>query len=216
VLAPSGNMALLLTRYQEFSVGPFYNAILLARADDLRDSVEVTPVPFVSLVDGVFHQDIQQVRLLRGDTLAVLADDIVYLTDPRNRAQPRDWIRLPLPGAVAGIQAGGGGSLLYVRLRGDPQIRAYDLRSGGLSVVHDFGVTPFGAVAVNSRYLAAAIPGAVLRIARQGGRTDTIPAPGIAINELAMSPDGSDIVASGLAIGQPGQFSTDLYRVSPR
>lgn len=206
-VSPGERIAFQLTRFRSFSAGPFYQAILVARLDDLRDSSEVTPVPFVTPVDGVLHQEIRRLAWLRGDTLAILADDAVYLTDPDNPSRPRSYVRLPLPGQVSSIQSRGG-ALLYLHLRGDSRVLAWDLRTSSLVQVHDFGVSVL-AFAVGASSLAAHLGGVVERVELGANRRDSFPSYGLTIGEMAMAPDGSDIVVSAR---NPGPTS-DLYRL---
>jgi hypothetical protein len=211
-VSPDNRIALQLRRQREFESGPFYQAIITARLDDLADTNEVTPVPFVSAVDGRLHRELQQLAWLRGDTIAILTDSMVYLTDPADTVFPRRFVPLPLPGKVASIQSGREGSVLYLRMYFDNRVQVWDLGTGSLSVIHDFRSTPISAVAVGRRHLVAAIPGAVLRVHLSQLRVDTIAAAGLNITELAIAPDGSDIIASALGNASP---STDLYRLDP-
>jgi hypothetical protein len=162
-------------------------------------------------VDGILHLDITRLAWLRGDTLAILADGAVYLTDPASTVRPRVFVRLSLPGLVYEMQQDPYGSVLYLRVIGDSRVLAWHLTAGGITTLYDFA-NPAGQVAVGTRHLAAVISGAVLRINLQNHSTDTIPTFNLSILELAMSPDGSDIIASAVAMN--GQAS-DLYRLNP-
>jgi hypothetical protein len=217
-VSASRRLAFLLTRQRDQEPSPFYKAVMVGLLADLRDTSEVIPVPFVTTVDGILHLTITRLAWLRGDTLAILADSAVYLTDPASTVRPRVFLRLPLPGAVYAMQPGPGGSILYLRLAGDTRVLAWDMATAGLSTFHDFGADSAGQVAVGDRYLAAAIPGAVVRINLVNGRTDTILTFNLVIAELAMRRDGSDIIAtavdtSGLPPPQPR--TTDLFRLNP-
>ena len=195
-----------------------YKTVMVAPLADLRDTTEVVPVPFVTTVDGILHLTITRLAWLRGDTLAILADSAVYLTDPAG-SRPRVLVRLPLPGAVYAMQPGPGGSVLYLRLAGDTRVLAWDKATGGLTTFHDFGAADrSGQVAVGASYLAAAIPGAMLRINLVNGRTDTVPTFNLVIAELALTPDGSDIIASAVdtsGLPPPQPRTTDLFRLNP-
>jgi hypothetical protein len=211
-LNAAGRLAFMVTRQREFEAGPFYQAVLVARLSDLRDSAEVTPVPFRSVVDDVLHPEISQLVWVRGDSLVIVADGIVYLTDPRNRTQPRAYERLALPGPAYSVQSGRGGRVLYLRVQGESRVIEFDLASRTVNTFYDFGNTPAGVVVVGPRNMVTAIPGAVLKIGLGNGAIDTFPAPGLQIRELAMTPDGSDIVAAALE-PPPQQRATDLYRL---
>jgi hypothetical protein len=215
IVSPGGRIALLLRRQREFESGPFYQAILVARLDDFRDSAEVTPVPFVSGVDGELHREITQITWLRGDTLAILADGAVYLTDPDDRSHPRVHIRLPLPGFVTGIQSRGG-RLLYLHLNGDSRVLAWSLETGTLSQVHDFSIA-IGAFASGGHHLVAMTGVNLVRVDLSSRRSTVIPTMGLDVAELAISPDGADIIASGVipAGPPPSNTGTDLYRLQP-
>lgn len=212
-------MAFLLTRQLAQTPSPFYKAVMVGPLADLGDTSEVIPVPFVTTVDGVLHLGITRLAWLRGDTLAILADGAVYLTDPASTTRPRVFVRLPLPGPVYAMQPGPGGSVLYLRLAGDTRVLAWELATAGISTFRDFAAADSASqVAVGDQYIAAAIPGAVLRINLVNGRTDTIPTFNLVILELAMRRDGSDLIASAVdtaGLPPPGGRTTDLYRLTP-
>lgn len=213
-LSPSGRLAWMVSRQREFESSPFYQAVLVAPLRDLRDSAEVTPVPFRSVVDDYLHRDITQLVWVRGDSLVIVADGFLYLTDPANRTQPRAYERLALPGSAYSVQTGRGGRVLYLRVWGETRVIEFDVQSRSVATLHDFGTIPVGLVAVGERHLVGAMPGALLRIDLKTGRTDTFPTFTLEFNELAMTPDGSDIIGSGLdGAVFPRPFSTDLYRV---
>ena len=213
-LNTGGKLAFMLTRQREFEAGPFYQAVLVARLTDLRDSNEVTPVPFRSVVDDILHREISQLAWVRGDSLAIVADGIVYLTDPGNHSQPRAYERLALPGFASNVQPGRGGRVLYLRVQGETRVIEFDLDTRSVGTFYDFGNTPAGVVAVGPRYLGAAIPGAVLRIDLRSGSIDTLPAAGLDVRELALTPDGRDVIAAALQPGPPPlPGTTDLYRL---
>ncbi|HEV8125568.1 MAG TPA: hypothetical protein VGP80_15065 [Gemmatimonadales bacterium] len=218
-VSASRHMAFLLTRQRDDEPAPFYKAVVVGPLADLGDTSEVIPVPFVTSVDGVLHLRITRLAWLRGDTLAILADSAVYLTDPASATRPRVFVRLPLPGAVYSMQPGPGGSVLYLRLAGDTRVLAWDMATAGLAIFHDFGVADnTGQVAVGDHYLAAAIPGSVLRINLLNGHTDTIPTFNLVILELAIRRDGTDLVASAVdtsGLPPPQPRTNDLYRLIP-
>lgn len=214
IVSPSGRLAWQLSRKREFEVGFFYQAVLVAPLGDLRDSAEVTPVPFRSLVDDSLHRTISQLVWVRGDSLVIVADGFLYLTDPANRSQPRAYERLVLPGSAFSVQAGKGGRVLYLRIRGESRVIEFDLPSRSVTTLHDFGSSAIGPVAVGRRHLVGALPGMLLKVDLATGRTDTFPSFSLEFNEVAVTPDGSDIIASGLDGGVfPRPFSTDLYRL---
>jgi hypothetical protein len=213
-LSSAGRLAFMVSRQREFEVGPFYQAVLVAPLSDLRDSAEVTPVPFRSVVDDVLHREISRLVWVRGDSLVIVADSIVYLTDPRNRSQPRVYERLALPGPAYSVQPGRGGRVLYLRVRGESRVIEFDLATRTVGTFYDFGSTPAGVVAVGPRSMVTTIPGAVLRLNLGTGAIDTFPAAGLQIRELAMTPNGSDIIAAALQPPPPPQQgTTDLYRL---
>ena len=197
-----------------FVLGPLLNrTMVVAPLSDIRDTSEIVPVPFVTTADGIVHTDVTRLAWLRGDTLAILADSIVYLTDPASTARPRVFVPLPLPASAYSIQAGQGGSVLYLRVTGDARVLVWDLSTGGLSTLYDFGADSAGQVAVGTRHLAAVTPGAVVRINLQDNSTINMPTYNLVIAELAMTPDGSDIIVS--AMTSPGLPTTDLFRLKP-
>lgn len=213
-LSPRGRLAWQITRQREFESGPFYSAVLVAPLGDLRDSAEVTPVPFRSVVDDFLHREITRLIWVRGDSLVIVADSIVYLTDPSNRSQPRTYERLALPGPAYSVQAGKGGRVLYLRIRGESRVIEFNLQSRSVATLHDFGTSAVDVVAIGERHLAGALPGALVKIDLETGRADTFPTFTLELNELAITPDGSDIIASGLdGAVFPRPFSTDLYRL---
>jgi hypothetical protein len=214
VVSPTGRLAWELSRQREFESGPFYQAVVVAPLGDLSDSAEVTPVPFRSVVDDSLHREISQLVWVRGDSLVIVTDSILYLTDPANRSQPRAYERLVLPGRAFSVQSGRGGRVLYLRVRGESRVIEFDLASRSVTTLHDFGTPALGAAAVSRDHLVGAVPGALLKINLTTGRTDTLPTFTLEFNELAITPDGSDIIGSGLDGGMfPLPFSTDLYRI---
>lgn len=207
-VSPSGRLAFVI-KWQ------LYKTIVVAPLADLRDTSEVIPVPFVTTVDGITHTAISRLAWLRGDTLAILADGVVYLTDPASTARPRIFLPIPLPDSAYSMQPGPGGSSLYLRVTSDPRVLVWDKTTGGLSTFYNLNASPDGPVAVGTRQLAAATPGALLRINLADGRTDTVPTFNLVIGELAMLPDGSDIIASAVDTTPPAGGGTDLYRLNP-
>ena len=211
ILSPTRRLAFQLARFVSFASGPFYQAVMVAPLADERDTAEVMPVPFVSAVDGMMHDTVTQLAWLRGDTLAVLTDNVVYLTDPASAAFPREFVRLALPGPVASIQPDPTGSSLYVKVLGDARVLRWNKSSGAISTLYDFGADSIASIAVGSRYLAVVTPTHVIRIDLGTSQVRAVPSFGISLNELAMSPDGSDIIGSGM--DSSGPPTSDLFRL---
>lgn len=208
-LSPTGQLAFVLSQQR-------YKTIVVAPLADVRDTSDVIPVPFVTTVDGIMHMEITRLSWLRGDTLAILTDGQVYLTDVASRVRPRVFFPLPLPDSAYSMEPDPDGGVLYLRVTGDPRVLAWNLTTGGLSTFYDLGTIGDGLASVGTRHLAVVTPGALLRINLEDGRTDTIPTFNLVIGELAMLPDGSDIIVSAVDTTPPAPVvSTDLYRLSP-
>jgi hypothetical protein len=210
-LSPTGQLAFVLSQQR-------YKTVVVAPLADIRDTSDVIPVPFLTTVDGIWHDEITRLSWLRGDTLAILADGVVYLTDVASRARPRVFLPLALPDSAYSMEPDPAGGILYLRVAGDPRVLAWDLTTGGLSTFYDLGTIGDGLASVGTRHLAVVTPGALLRINRENGRTDTIPSFNLVIGEVAMLPDGSDIIVSAVDTtpGSPAMGTTDLYRLVPR
>lgn len=214
-ISANNRLAVVLARIRE--VGSL-NDIVVTSLADLRGTTDVVPVPFATTVDGKFHLTITRLTWLRGDTLAILADSAIYLTDPAIPVVPRVFVPLSLPGQVYVMQPSADGSILYVRIVGDSRVLAWDMATRALLPLHDFVDTSAALVAVGTRHLAVAIPGGLVRINLANSRTDTVPTFNLVITELAMTPDGSDIIATATdttGLPPPGGRITDLYRLNP-
>ncbi|MEO8201614.1 MAG: hypothetical protein ABI679_13885, partial [Gemmatimonadota bacterium] len=208
-LAMSGQLAFILTRQRPFESGPFFKSVLVAPLADLRDTIDVVPVPFRT-GDGILHTEVTRMAWLRMGILAILADGVVYLTNPLSSTRPRVFTALTLPARVATIQSGRSESVLYLGLAGDSRVLAWDANTGEFSTIYDAGAVGSGLVSVGSTYLAIVMPSGLLRVNLATGASETFPTYNLAISELAMSPDGSDIIVSAFAAGSS---ETDLYRL---
>ncbi|MEO8295483.1 MAG: hypothetical protein ABI613_08220 [Gemmatimonadota bacterium] len=211
VLSQSRRLAFVLTRQFENAGYPFYKALLVAPFSDIRDTTEVIPIPFRSVVDDLFHLSVRRAAWLRSDTLAILTDGLVYLTDPADTTRPRPFVRLALSG-VSSMESSRDGASLYFKLAGDSRIQALKMEGRTLSTVFDFGADSVGLFTIGQEHLAAATAGELTRIHLGTGSSTRFATYGLEIRDLAMTADGSDIVVSAVDIA--GNGTSDLYRLS--
>jgi WD40-like Beta Propeller Repeat len=209
-LSSSGQLAFTLTRRLLNGSLPFYQGLLVAPLADLRDTLEIVPVPFTT-PDGLRHDTVTRAAWLRGDTLAILSDGLVYLTDAANPARPRDFLKLSFPASVLTLHGAPNGSRLHLRIAGESRVLAWDLSTRAVSTIYDFGATGIGLVAAGTNRIAALTAGSVLLVDTRSGRTDSFPLYDLGISELAIPPDGSDIIVSAIRPGGP--VSSDLFRL---
>jgi WD40-like Beta Propeller Repeat len=213
VLSPIQQFALVRTRRMENSSLPFYKALLVAPLSDIRDTVEVIPIPFRPAVDGILRQDITQLAWLHGDTLAMLADGAIYLTDPADTTRPREFVPVVLPGRVAVMQASRDGESLYFKLFGDGRIQVWKASTRSIATLANLGPSTVNALAVGDTHLAVTTGAGLIRFHLGDGARDTFPVFGLAVTEVAMTPDGKNIVVSAMDTTRSG--NTDLYRILP-
>lgn len=202
-------LAFEMARALEFAFGYFYQAILVAPLADLRDTTEITPVPFRT-TDGVLHQDITTLAWLKGGDLAILADNLVYRTTPGDSARPRQYTTLPLPGPVESIQRSPDGSRLYFQLVADSGVLAFDVSSGAISVAYDGNGIDAGPFALGNRDLVALGGGMLVRVDLQRGTIRTSPTYDLIIREIAVTPGGGDVIVA--AVDTTGPTTMDLFR----
>ncbi len=202
-------LAFEMARALDFAFGYFYQAILVAPLADLRDTTEITPVPFRS-TDGVLHQDITTLAWLKGGDLAILADNLVYRTTPGDMVRPRVYTTLALPGPVHFIQPSPDGSILYFQLSGDARIQAYNVASGLVSVAYDGNGIDAGPFALGNRDLVALGGGMLVRVDLQRGTIRTSPTYDLIISEIAVTPTGGDVIVA--AVDTTGPTTMDLFR----
>jgi hypothetical protein len=205
-VSSSNRVALHLARSNPFSVGPYYSAVVIAPMTDIRDTSEIIPVP-IRTPDGVLHDTIAKLtRLgwLRGDTLAILLSNRIYLVDTRDPARTITW--LDTPGPVADFDVDG--TRLFVSLIGATQLFRFDLTNRQLLPVHDFGSAgSIGPIQVAGNR-AAALAGAGIYLADLDSHTQSpISDFGLLISQIALAESGPDLVAQAQ---YPFQAGVDL------
>ncbi len=207
-VSAGGQLAFVLTRQRRYEQGPFYQAVMVAPLADLRDTAEVTYIPFMT-PDGVRHQGIARAAWLNEDTLAIQADSALYLADLTVR--PRRLTPVSLPGALQGIESVPAGGKLYLTLSGDSRVFVWE-PTGGLTTLFDLGARVPSIAQVGDREIVALTDSGLVRIRRSDGQVTRVPTYGLAISELAFAPDGSDLIASAVDTAVSGNM--DLYRLA--
>lgn len=206
-VSAGGQVAFVLTRQHAYEQFPFYEGLLAAPLSDLRDTAEVTPIPFMT-PDGVRHQGITRAVWLNEDTLAIQADGALYLADLTVR--PRHLTPVALPGPPLSIEAVPAGGRLYLTLSGDSRVLVWS-PAGALTTLFDFGAAAPSLVQVGNRALAVLTDSGVALVDLADGRMTPVPTYGLEIGELAFAPDGSDLIAS--AVDTTVSPASDLYRL---
>lgn len=207
-LSSGGRLAFVFARQIAYQSGLSYHALLVAPLVDLRDTAEVTYIPFMT-PDGARHVGIDRAAWLNEDTLAIQADSVLYLADLTVR--PRRFSRITLPGVVHSIEAVPGGGRLYLTLEGDSRVLVWD-PEGGLTTLFDFGAAVPAIVQVGDREIAALTDSGLAVVDLSDGRVTPVPTYGLQISELALAPDGSDLIAA--AVDSTVSQFTNLYRLA--
>ena len=165
---------------------------MIARMADIRDTAEIIPVP-LRTPDGVLHDQVSQLaRLgwLRGDTLAILLSNRIYLIHTQDPGRTITWLDTPAPVADFDVDE----NRLFVSLFGESRLFQLDLDSRQLLPVHDFG-SSIGLIQVAGTR-AAAVPAGGIYLADLATHSQSvISSHGLEIMQIALPKNGHDLIA---------------------
>jgi hypothetical protein len=170
---------------------------------DLRDTSEIVPVP-LRTPDGVLHNPIDKLTRIgwfRGDTVALLLTNRIYLVDPADPARTITWVDTPGPVADFDVD----GSRIFVSLVGNSWL--YQLIPGSRQLIpdHDFG--PAGGVEhlqVAGDEAVVVGGGGIYHANLVSHRQTAIPDFGLAVTQIALARRSRELIAQARDVFQGG------------